>query len=168
MALSPFPNGRVPWRKRGIAHHPKRALWSSICTRFKAVHRRDGSACLRHVDKCVRSLKVRWEYSNLKMLDYIHLHYIHVNPTRKGLFSLYRATVRQIMCSAFCGAIPAIPYLLTPVPQISPPTTYPILASVATKYLNGYNTIYQKLRSLPAHGRRATATPLTPLPPSAA
>jgi hypothetical protein len=50
---------------------------------------------------CARALNVRREYSNLKMLDYIPLHYIHINPTRKGLFSLHRATVLRILCSAF-------------------------------------------------------------------
>jgi hypothetical protein len=48
-----------------------------------------------------------------------------------------------------CGAIPAIPYLLTPVPQITPPTTYPNLASVATKYLNGYYTNLSKITIAP-------------------
>jgi DDE superfamily endonuclease len=35
-----------------------------------------------------------------------------------------------------CGAIPADSYLITPVPQITPPTTYSNLASAATKYCN--------------------------------
>jgi hypothetical protein len=57
---------------------------------------------------CVRALNVRREHSNLKMLDFILLRHIHINPTRKGLFSVYRATVPRFMCDAFHCAMDSV------------------------------------------------------------
>jgi hypothetical protein len=106
MALGLSPNGEGAVPKRGLAYHPQRATWSFIRTRCRAVHRRDGSARVGHVDRCVRTLDVWRECSNLKILDYIFLYAIF---TQIPYTTSHTFRYSEIGCSLLGGNVRRVP-----------------------------------------------------------
>jgi hypothetical protein len=111
-----FRTGRAPCRKRGLTYHPQHELWSFIRTICKAVHRRDGSARVDHVDMCVRTLDVWRECSNLKLLDYIVLYaiYTHMPYTTSHTFRY-----SEIGCSLLGGNVRRVPLRYGPSDRVT-------------------------------------------------
>jgi hypothetical protein len=59
------------------------------------MHRRDGSVSIGHMDKCVRTLDLWRERSNLKIQDDIPLHYKITSALLGKLYLVaYRSTVQ--------------------------------------------------------------------------